>query len=70
MIESLRNERMYSGVTVNEGKVYVIGGIDNNEEILNSIEKYDNKTGKWIQITVEDNGSNRRFNHSVVNVIL
>ena len=66
----MKNKRMYAGATINDSKAYIIGGIDENEQVLSSIEEYDVKEKKWKLISVGEDRTNKRFNHSVVNVTI
>lgn len=41
------NKRLYFGSTILNKKLYVVGGIDEDEEYLNSMEMYNPITDKW-----------------------
>ena len=40
-------ERKYHAACVLRGKIYVVGGLDANNEVVKSIERYDPLTDEW-----------------------
>jgi len=46
-IESMNVKRMYHSSHIVEDKIYSIGGIDDNEKVLNDIEYYDLQDKQW-----------------------
>ncbi|XP_078490733.1 uncharacterized protein LOC144746975 [Ciona intestinalis] len=58
-------ERRSFAACVAQNKIYVVGGLDSNNEVVKSVECYDPQTNKW-SIVCETEVE--LFNHSLVAV--
>lgn len=59
---------MYFGTIVDpNGKLLAIGGIDKSEEVLNTIEAYDEEENIWEVVQARgDAGLSKRFSHNLI----
>lgn len=46
-IKSMKTDRVYAGVAVLDGKIFVCGGKSNDSNSTNSVEVYDPSTDEW-----------------------